>query len=71
MSLRVRAAGVNPIDWKILHGIVAGGEPLAEPRGLGVDVAGVVEQVGAGVRASRRAMRCSGMSSTPAYAESL
>ena len=48
--LRVKAAGINPIDWKVLHGGLAGGQPLAEPRGLGVDVAGVIEKIGPGVR---------------------
>jgi NADPH:quinone reductase len=42
----VRAAGVNPIDWKIREGRTASG-PLAEPRGLGSDAAGVVASVGA------------------------
>ena len=33
LLLQVRAAGVNPIDWKVLHGRLAGGEPLARgPR---------------------------------------
>ncbi len=68
VSLRVRAAGVNPIDWKVLHGIAGGGEPLSEPRGLGVDVAGVVEQVGEGVGLSP-GDEVLGMSITPAYAE--
>jgi NADPH:quinone reductase-like Zn-dependent oxidoreductase len=68
VSLRVRAAGVNPIDWKVLHGIVSGGVPLAEPRGLGVDVAGVVEQGGEGVGLAP-GDEVLGMSITPAYAE--
>ena len=42
----VRAAGVNPIDWKIREGRTAS-EPLTEPRGLGSDAAGVVVSVGA------------------------
>ncbi len=67
--LRVRAAGINPIDWKILHGRLAGGEPLAEPRGLGVDVAGVIEQVGAGVEGFEAGEEVLGQSSTAAYAE--
>ncbi len=67
--LRVRAAGVNPIDWKIVHGMVSGGEPLAAPRGLGVDVAGLVEQVGSGVEGFAPGDEVLGQSSTPAYAE--
>jgi len=68
VSVRVRAAGVNPIDWKVVHGLVSGGEPMDEPRGLGVDVAGVIEQVGegAGLEPGEEVF---GMSITPAYAE--
>ncbi len=44
MVVRVRAAGVNPIDFKLR------GAPAASwPRTLGFDVAGVVESVGEGV----------------------
>src|SRR5581483_2617609 len=67
--LRVKAAGVNPIDWKALHGSLAGGEPLSEARGLGVDVAGVVEQVGPGVEGFAPGDEVLGNSSTAAYAE--
>jgi NADPH:quinone reductase-like Zn-dependent oxidoreductase len=45
----VRAASVNPIDWKIFSGMVSGGEPLAGPGYLGYDAAGVVDEVGEGV----------------------
>lgn len=49
--VRVRAAGVNPADWKQRRGLWSGGTPLQEPRGLGHDLAGVVEAVGDGVTA--------------------
>ncbi|MGB8382408.1 MAG: NADP-dependent oxidoreductase [Dermatophilaceae bacterium] len=45
----VRAASVNPMDWKILTGLVSGGQPLAGTGHLGVDAAGVVDEVGEGV----------------------
>ncbi|MFG1957026.1 alcohol dehydrogenase catalytic domain-containing protein [Nonomuraea sp. NPDC049028] len=51
VRLAVRAAGVNPIDWKILHGYMSQVMPLDLPGGLGSDVAGVVDQVGKGVTA--------------------
>lgn len=51
VRLAVRAAGVNPIDWKILHGYMSQVMPLDLPGGLGSDVAGVVDQVGEGVTA--------------------
>ncbi len=46
--VEVRAAGVNPADWKVRRGARAT-EPLSEPRGLGSDAAGVVVGVGAEV----------------------
>jgi NADPH:quinone reductase-like Zn-dependent oxidoreductase len=67
--VRVRAAGVNPIDWKILHGLLAGGGPLAAPRGLGFDVAGVVEEVGPGVQELAAGDEVLGVPAGPSYAE--
>jgi len=49
IRIAVRAAGVNGIDWKVREGLFAGGRPLAHPAGTGVDAAGVVDEVGAGV----------------------
>ena len=40
------AASVNPIDWKMRAGTLAGGKDLAAPAGLGFDAAGVVDEVG-------------------------
>jgi hypothetical protein len=45
----VRAASVNPIEWKRLAGAMSGGQPLAGPEYLGNDAAGVVHEVGEGV----------------------
>jgi NADPH:quinone reductase-like Zn-dependent oxidoreductase len=42
----VRAASVNPIDWKTLSGALAGGQPLSGTGYLGYDAAGVVDEVG-------------------------
>ena len=47
--VRVRAAGINPVDHKIRAGYLDGAFPSAFPLVLGWDVAGVVEQVGPGV----------------------
>jgi NADPH:quinone reductase-like Zn-dependent oxidoreductase len=69
LLLQVKAAGVNPIEWKILHGWLSGGKPLAEPRGLGFDVAGVVERVGPGVSGVVPGDELLGSPITPAYAE--
>ncbi len=46
--VRVRAAGVNPVDWKTRTGHGVAG-PLESPIILGWDIAGVVEEVGSGV----------------------
>ncbi|MCT9112440.1 NADP-dependent oxidoreductase [Streptomyces mirabilis] len=68
--LAVRAAGVNPIDWKILRGYMSQVMPLDLPAGLGSDVAGVVDQVGAGVTAFEVGDEVLGASITPSYAQS-
>jgi NADPH:quinone reductase-like Zn-dependent oxidoreductase len=45
----VRAAGVNPMDWKIRSGMLAQGKPLERVAYQGFDAAGVVDEVGEGV----------------------
>jgi NADPH:quinone reductase-like Zn-dependent oxidoreductase len=47
--LRIRAAGMNPFDWKVIDGALRGAVPHAFPVVLGNDAAGVVRQVGQGV----------------------
>jgi NADPH:quinone reductase-like Zn-dependent oxidoreductase len=47
--VRVRAAGLNPVDAKIRAGALAPAFPAAFPVVLGWDAAGVVEQVGPAV----------------------
>lgn len=46
IRVRVRASGVNPIDWKKRRGLMAGGQPLSGSTGTGLDFAGVVDAVG-------------------------
>ncbi|MGD0249368.1 MAG: NADP-dependent oxidoreductase [Thermoplasmata archaeon] len=48
--VRLAAAGVNPIDWKIADGAFQAQMPYVFPLILGVDGAGVVEAVGPGVK---------------------
>lgn len=48
VAVRVEAAGVNPIEWKIRKGLRASG-PIEEPRHVGADGAGIVTAVGDGV----------------------
>jgi NADPH:quinone reductase-like Zn-dependent oxidoreductase len=47
--VRVIAAGVNPIDWKIRSGYAKGMIPIKFPWVPGVDISGVVEEVGGDV----------------------
>ena len=47
--IRVRAAGVNPFDWKVADGILKGKLEHRLPLILGFDAAGVVERLGADV----------------------
>ena len=47
--VRVHAAGINGLDWKIRNGFLREVFPLQLPTVLGVELAGVVEEVGAGV----------------------
>jgi alcohol dehydrogenase len=47
--VNVKAAGVNPADWKIREGYMQQMIPLKFPSPLGMDFSGIVEKVGAGV----------------------
>jgi NADPH:quinone reductase-like Zn-dependent oxidoreductase len=49
IRIAVRAASVNPLDWKILTGAMSAGQPLSGAGYLGYDAAGVVDEVGEGV----------------------
>ena len=49
VRVAMRAASVNPIDWKVLTGMLSGGEPMTGTGYLGYDAAGVVDEVGDGV----------------------
>ena len=45
IRVRVTATGLNPADWELCRGFMPG----ALPRGIGYDVAGTVDAIGAGV----------------------
>ncbi len=72
--VRVDAVGVNPIDWKTRcgEGVYENFDPSA-PMVLGWDIAGIVEETGAGVTRFRKGERVFGMPRFPdpasAYAE--
>lgn len=48
--IRARAAGVNPVDFKVREGRLDGRLPAHFPLVPGWDVAGVIERVGPAVR---------------------
>jgi NADPH:quinone reductase-like Zn-dependent oxidoreductase len=50
IRIAVRAASVNPIDWKTLGGLMAGGSPLVGTGRPGRDAAGVVDELGPDVQ---------------------
>ena len=49
LLVSVRAAGVNPADWKRRAGLRRQTEHLEQPVAHGLEVAGIVEEVGPGV----------------------
>ncbi|QFU90189.1 NADP-dependent oxidoreductase [Amycolatopsis sp. YIM 10] len=49
VRIAVHAAGVNPVDWRIREGQVLGAHPVELPAGVGLDAAGVVDEIGEGV----------------------
>ena len=51
--VRVHAAGLNALDWKLRQGYVRQAFPLQLPAVLGIELAGVVEAVGPDVTCLR------------------
>jgi NADPH:quinone reductase-like Zn-dependent oxidoreductase len=49
VRIAVRAAGVNPSDWKRLAGQYRDFEEVTFPSGLGVEGSGIVDEVGPGI----------------------
>ncbi|MEU3660368.1 NADP-dependent oxidoreductase [Streptomyces sp. NPDC032940] len=49
VRIAVRAAGVNPVDWRVREGQILKAHPIRLPAGVGLDAAGVVDEVGEGV----------------------
>lgn len=67
--LRVHAAGVNPLDWKIRQGLMKDAMPVTFPYIPGIEVAGVVEDVGPGVTDVQVGQAVLGPVAAGAYAE--
>jgi len=70
VAVRVHAAGLNALDWKLREGYVRQAFPLQLPAVLGIELAGVVEAVGADVTRLRVGDRVMGpLGGLGAYAE--
>jgi NADPH:quinone reductase-like Zn-dependent oxidoreductase len=67
--VRVHAAGVNPVDWKIRAGWMKDFWPSTFPYVPGADLAGVVDKVGPGVTTLQPGQEVFGRSSGGSYAE--
>lgn len=67
--IRVQAAGVNPLDWKIRSGYMREVFPMPLPFTPGMDVAGTVEAIGADVKAFQVGQAVYGELTMGAYAE--
>lgn len=69
VRVRVKAAGVNPVDYKMRRGDFADIAPARFPQTLGNEFAGVVDQVGDGVTAFEAGSQVLGFTTAAAYAE--
>ncbi|MFH8760687.1 NADP-dependent oxidoreductase [Streptomyces atroolivaceus] len=68
IRIAVRAAGVNPVDWRVREGQMLKAHPLELPAGVGLDAAGVVDEVGEGIEGIEAGDRVFGEGSST-YAE--
>src|SRR5918998_1528947 len=67
--IHVRAAGVNPFDWKVADGALMDEKEHRFPLILGFDAAGVVERVGSDVRELSQGDEVYGYLSKPVMGE--
>ncbi len=67
--VQVYAAGVNPIDWKIRQGLRKNMLQMQFPYIPGMEIAGVVQEVGSGVTALKVGQAVYGRTMKGAYAE--
>jgi NADPH:quinone reductase-like Zn-dependent oxidoreductase len=67
--IRVHAAAVNPTDWKMRQGLLKDFLRVQFPYIPGLDLAGVVEEIGPGVTAFQKGQAVFGQSLKGVYAE--
>lgn len=71
VRVRVKTAGVNPVDYKMRRGDFADIASARFPQTLENEFAGIVEQAGDGVTAFEVGSQVLGFTSAAAYAEHL
>ncbi len=69
LLVRMRAAGVNPFDYKVVTGMVKDWLPVSFPYVPGMDGAGEIAEVGAGVTGWQQGDAIAGMFPRGAFAE--
>lgn len=69
VRIAVRAAGVNPFDYKLWHGYLQPNLPASLPATPGFEVAGVVDEIGDGVTDFAIGDEVVGWSKTGGYAQ--
>lgn len=67
--VRVLAAGINPVDWKIIEGYMKDFMPVQFPYIPGRDIAGIIEEVGPGVTEFQKGQAVFGQSAQGGYTE--
>lgn len=67
--IQVHAAGVNPIDWKVRQGLRKHMMQMHFPYIPGMEIAGVVQEVGSGVTALRTGQAVYGQTMKGGYAQ--
>ncbi|MCP3168537.1 NADP-dependent oxidoreductase [Myxococcus qinghaiensis] len=70
VKVRVTAASINPVDWKIRRGDMKDAMPMTFPAILGRDVSGEVVEVGQGVKDFKQGDRVMGVVSS-GYAQTV
>ena len=69
VRITVRAAGVNPFDYKLWHGYLQPNLPASLPATPGFEVSGVVDEIGEGVTGFAIGDEVVGWSKTGGYAQ--
>ncbi len=69
LLVKIRAAGINPFDYKLITGMAKDIMPISFPYVPGMDGAGIIAEIGQGVRDWRKGDAVLGMFETGTLAE--